>query len=75
MSKRIFLILAAVVFVGCSGTGREIRSADIVYTNGKIYTVNEAQPWAEAVIPICATALEVRVHVESRWTMSMRPTC
>jgi predicted amidohydrolase YtcJ len=23
--------------------------ADTVYTNGKIYTVNEAQPWAEAV--------------------------
>ena len=23
--------------------------ADVVYTNGKIYTVNEAQPWAEAV--------------------------
>ena len=24
-------------------------SADVVYTNGRIYTVNEAQPWAEAV--------------------------
>ncbi|MEH6584189.1 MAG: amidohydrolase [Halioglobus sp.] len=24
-------------------------AADIVYTNGKIYTVNETQPWAEAV--------------------------
>ena len=23
--------------------------ADTVYTNGRIYTVNEAQPWAEAV--------------------------
>ena len=23
--------------------------ADTVYTNGKIYTVNQAQPWAEAV--------------------------
>ena len=23
--------------------------ADTVYTNGKIYTVNESQPWAEAV--------------------------
>ena len=29
---------------GCSG-----NSADVVYTNGRIYTVNEAQPWAEAV--------------------------
>ena len=25
------------------------QDADIVYTNGKIYTVNEKQPWAEAV--------------------------
>jgi predicted amidohydrolase YtcJ len=25
------------------------EAADAVYTNGKIYTVNEAQPWAEAV--------------------------
>jgi hypothetical protein len=24
-------------------------AADTVYTNGKIYTVDEAQPWAEAV--------------------------
>ncbi len=25
------------------------QTADVVYTNGRIYTVNEAQPWAEAV--------------------------
>lgn len=25
------------------------QTADIVYTNGKIYTVNDAQPWAKAV--------------------------
>ena len=25
------------------------HTADVVYTNGKIYTVNEKQPWAEAV--------------------------
>ena len=25
------------------------QKADVVYTNGKIYTVNEKQPWAEAV--------------------------
>ena len=25
------------------------QTADTVYTNGKIYTVNEKQPWAEAV--------------------------
>ena len=29
--------------------GARAQSADVVYRNGKIYTVNEAQPWAEAV--------------------------
>ena len=30
-------------------TKAKAQSADTVYTNGKIYTVNEKQPWAEAV--------------------------
>jgi predicted amidohydrolase YtcJ len=30
-------------------TGNEARAADVVYHTGKIYTVNGAQPWAEAV--------------------------
>ena len=25
------------------------ETADTIYINGKIYTVNDAQPWAEAV--------------------------
>jgi hypothetical protein len=32
-----------------SGKAAANDAADTVYTNGKIYTVNEAQPWAEAV--------------------------
>ena len=32
---------------GCSQSPQE--TADAIYTNGSIYTVNEAQPWAEAV--------------------------
>lgn len=32
-------------FVGSASA----QSADTVYTNGKIYTVNDAQPWVEAV--------------------------
>ncbi|MBD3857695.1 MAG: amidohydrolase, partial [Acidobacteria bacterium] len=40
------LLIAALSF-GCAQQPAEI--ADTVYTNGKIYTVNEAQPWAEAV--------------------------
>ena len=61
---RYFWALAAsVVFlVGCSKSGTEPNHqtkspesatpaivADVVYNNGKIYTVNESQPWAEAV--------------------------
>lgn len=56
---RIFLVaFIAASLVGCSPADQpslesnETASkdvADTVYTNGKIYTVNEAQPWAEAV--------------------------
>jgi predicted amidohydrolase YtcJ len=42
-----------------------VEAADVVYTNGKIYTVNEAQPWAEAVAvkdgKILAVGLEAEV--------------
>lgn len=41
---KIFLFLA----VGCSQQSSS-KSADTVYKNGRIYTVNEAQPWAEAI--------------------------
>lgn len=57
-----FFAATAIVLVGCSKSGTEPTSqttspepasptmvADAVYTNGKIYTVNEIQPWAEAV--------------------------
>jgi predicted amidohydrolase YtcJ len=42
------LAIVAAMAVGCSPppTG---DVADTVYTNGRIYTVNEVQPWAEAV--------------------------
>ena len=42
-----FAILCA-VNNGC-GSQEVGQTADVVYTNGKIYTVNEAHPWAEAV--------------------------
>jgi predicted amidohydrolase YtcJ len=35
--------------IGCTTPEKTGEVADTVYTNGKIYTVNEAQPWAEAV--------------------------
>lgn len=65
MTRPGFLTLTSLILVlgGCSPSSDESASksvakssssqpavvADVVYTNGKIYTVNEAQPWAEAV--------------------------
>jgi hypothetical protein len=43
------LINATFVALGLISTGAIAQTADTVYMNGKIYTVNEAQPWAEAV--------------------------
>jgi len=57
---KILTLLIAFTFslAGCSSADQPAAesskaaasdAADTVYTNGKIYTVNEAQPWAEAV--------------------------
>jgi predicted amidohydrolase YtcJ len=50
-------VLALLVLAGCSKAGKQgaataadqNASADVAYINGKIYTVNDARPWAEAV--------------------------
>ena len=55
MPKVTYALLVTVLILGTScadtptpgASGGEI--ADVVYTNGRIYTVNEAQSWAEAV--------------------------
>ena len=57
--KKLFLTLSvAILMSGCSRTEQSVVGtsdvvqndvADTEYTNGKIYTVNEAQTWAEAV--------------------------
>jgi len=58
MNKNYLLIAVAVVVFGCSSSDESsgenhessvAESADTVYTNGKIYTVNESHPWVEAV--------------------------
>lgn len=49
MFRNLFLAAAVTVTIaGCAGSDAG-EVADVVYTNGRIYTVNEAQPWAEAV--------------------------
>ncbi len=45
-------LLAAVcgsALAACSPAEQEAETADLVFTNGRIYTANESQPWAEAV--------------------------
>ena len=41
--------IALCLFAGACASQPRAETADTVYTNGRIYTVNEAQPWAEAV--------------------------
>lgn len=53
-TKRILLILTIIISLsGCGPDTEEnritVESADRVLINGKIYTVNPAQPWVEAV--------------------------
>jgi len=43
------LITGLLSLAACTGGPPAERAADTVYTNGRIYTVDEVQPWAEAV--------------------------
>jgi predicted amidohydrolase YtcJ len=45
----LFTVLGLTLACAPQPAGESAGAADTVYTNGKIYTVNEAQPWAEAV--------------------------
>ena len=47
-TRLLSMLVVAVLGIACSGPAIE-SAADFVFTNGKVYTVNEAQPWAEAV--------------------------
>jgi len=46
-TKLALLVLTLATVFACTNAPKE--TADTIYTNGKIYTVNKAQPWAEAV--------------------------
>lgn len=50
ISLRIIVMGSLLLSLGLSACGTPSKdSADLVISNGKIYTVNEQQPWAEAV--------------------------
>lgn len=48
MRRMILVSLLLLLGVGCS-TSTTRQAADYVFTGGKVYTVNDKQPWAEAV--------------------------
>ena len=47
MIRLITLAFAFLFLLSCQNQPSE--TADVIYTNGKIYTVDEGQPWAEAI--------------------------
>lgn len=47
--KLTWNILLTVIFLSLLVSCSKYETADVIYKNGKIYTVNEAKPWAEAV--------------------------
>ena len=50
--NNLYILILIVIFIaGCARSQKadQKQFADTVYNNGKIYTVNESQPWAEAV--------------------------
>ncbi len=49
MNKQMIVLILSIVMIGCGIKKKEETTADIVYVNGKIYTVNEDSPWVEAV--------------------------
>ena len=44
-----FLCPILFCFVSWIATADELKSADLIVVNARIYTVNEKQPWAEAM--------------------------
>jgi len=47
MKKSIFFLISYLILTSCNNQSKE--SADAIYKNGKIYTVDKAKPWVEAV--------------------------
>ena len=49
LGRRLLPVLGVVVLAGCEKATEIQESADIVFQNGAVYTVNPEQEWAEAV--------------------------
>jgi predicted amidohydrolase YtcJ len=46
--RLVLIVTLLPIAIGCAQQ-QPVEIADTVYTNGRIYTVNQVQPWAEAV--------------------------
>lgn len=49
MNKLLLALILSTILIGCRSKKEEVNTADKVYINGNIYTVNEIKPWAEAI--------------------------
>ena len=50
IKKICFLVFALLLLCGCAqGAGDAVSAADTLLVNGRVYTVDPAQPWAEAI--------------------------
>lgn len=50
IKKTCFLAFALLLLCGCAqGAGDSVSAADTLLVNGRVYTVDPAQPWAEAI--------------------------
>ena len=49
MKNLLLILLALIGTLNSCIDSKPTDLAETIYINGKIYTVNEAQPWAEAV--------------------------
>lgn len=63
------MIAVSFTALGVVSTSASAQVADTIYTNGMIYTVDEAQPWVEAVaikdgkFVMVGTSVDVKSHV------------
>ena len=70
MKKTIFSSIIILTLIGFMNSCSELnnnKKADTIYTNGKIYTVNETQPWAEAV------AIKDGIFIKVGSTINIKP--
>jgi len=48
MLRIVSVLSITLALSSCNSSPESTQNADQIFTNGKVYTVNEAQPWAEA---------------------------